>query len=757
MALQVPNLDDKKFQELTAEAVALIPRYSREWTDHNLHDPGITFLELFAWLAEMQMYQLNRVTDHQVDKFLQMVGMTRLTRTPARVEVEFAVQSPLPSGLLAAGTRLVPLSRDDLIFETEHDFFLTRTRLVAVTSQWNRKSIDHTEANNKDGIYFYPFGEQAPVEATLAVGFDRPFDDASEISLFFLLREEDLPLPKPQAEGAPAILPSVTLLWEYFANGAWAKLSLRSDTTISLNQSGRLVFLPPVDWTTQDGTYWLRARIAAGKYEIPPVLDRLMLNVIPARQVETIVHENLGQGNGFPSQIVRLQKLPLFLDDQREKATIRIGDILNWLEFLAVLRQADTTDQPGPRRRFWDLLDAAMQKLIQDELANRPPTDREKYQIVAAFNNIIASVELYDPEVFVGIQPPAAYQQAVEQLNCANALTAVVQFNRQLFDLAFANQVARTGLVIQVQNGTEWEDWQRVDDFESSASEDRHYVLNAATGEIMFGNGQNGRILPNGRGRRAYFYRTSRGTEGNVSAGLSWRIDKTGVTNVRGSNPRAATGGRDPEPVADAQLRAQEEIMSPLLRAVTSEDFEQLALATPGLRVARAKALPDYHPEFPGLRLPGHVTVVAVPAMRANLVTAVAGAGFLQTVQRHLESRRLAATVLHVIAPDYVQVAVRCKIFKQKKSDVTAVRARALAALQKFLHPLTGGPGKDGWTFGRPVYAAEIYQLLDQVQGVDHVVGVELEATALQQRAQKIIEISPNALVYSGEHQLEIV
>lgn len=756
MALQVPNLDDKTFQELAAEAVALIPRYSRDWTDHNLHDPGITFLELFAWLAEMQIYQLNRITDNQIDRFLKMVGMARLARQPAQVEIEFTIPAISTLGLLPAGTRVVPLGHEHLIFETVDDFFTTRTRLLAVNSRWNGTSIDHTEANNKEGIYFFPFGEQSALGATLELGFDQPFADAEIASLFFLLREDDLPEPAPRPEGADEIQPSVTLLWEYSVNGNWAQLDVLRDTTLSLNRSGRLVFIPPADWTAQNGVYWLRGRLAAGLYEIPPVLEHTRLNVIPARQVETVLHEDLGEGTGLPHQRVRLQKLPLLLAADRERGPLRVGDILNWPEFLMAVRQAGATGQPATQRRFWNFLPGALQALIKDELISRLPTGREKYQIAGAFNQILTSTDLYDPVIFDTIQPAEAYQQAVAQPECDFAAAAIIQFNRRLFDLAFANQVARPGLVIQVQDHMVWEDWQRVEDFESSAASDRHYVLEVETGEITFGNGQNGRIPGEGRSMRAYFYQTSRGSEGNVSAGLIWRLEITGAAGARGMNVLPASGGREPETIAEAQLRAQEEMTS-RQRAVTSSDFEQLALATPGLRVARAKALPNYHPEFPRLNMPGNVTVVAVPALRSNRVTPAAGAGFLQTVQRHLEARRLVATAVHVIAPTYVQISVRGKIVKQKKSDATAVQARVLAALQKFLHPLTGGPDKHGWTFGRPVYAAEIYQLLDEVEGVDHVVGIELDAVALQQIAQKVITIPPNALVYSGEHNLVIV
>jgi hypothetical protein len=61
MPLEIPNLDNRRWADLVEEARALIPRVAPRWTDHNVHDPGMTFIELFAWLAEMQLYQLNRV------------------------------------------------------------------------------------------------------------------------------------------------------------------------------------------------------------------------------------------------------------------------------------------------------------------------------------------------------------------------------------------------------------------------------------------------------------------------------------------------------------------------------------------------------------------------------------------------------------------------------------------------------------------------------------------------------------------------
>jgi len=73
MTLQIPSLDDRTFDDLAAEARGLIRAYTPSWTDHNPSDPGITLLELFAYLTEMLIYRLNRVTELNKIAFLNLL------------------------------------------------------------------------------------------------------------------------------------------------------------------------------------------------------------------------------------------------------------------------------------------------------------------------------------------------------------------------------------------------------------------------------------------------------------------------------------------------------------------------------------------------------------------------------------------------------------------------------------------------------------------------------------------------------------
>jgi hypothetical protein len=76
MPLQLPNLDDRRYADLVEEARALIPTYAPEWTNHNPSDPGITLIELFAFLSEMLLYRLNRVTAANILSFLKLLNGT---------------------------------------------------------------------------------------------------------------------------------------------------------------------------------------------------------------------------------------------------------------------------------------------------------------------------------------------------------------------------------------------------------------------------------------------------------------------------------------------------------------------------------------------------------------------------------------------------------------------------------------------------------------------------------------------------------
>ena len=70
-----PKLDDRTFHDIVEEAISMIPRYAPEWTNHNPSDPGITLIELAAWMTDLLIYRLNQVPDKNYVAFLNLLGI----------------------------------------------------------------------------------------------------------------------------------------------------------------------------------------------------------------------------------------------------------------------------------------------------------------------------------------------------------------------------------------------------------------------------------------------------------------------------------------------------------------------------------------------------------------------------------------------------------------------------------------------------------------------------------------------------------
>ena len=85
-------LDDRNFQELVNEARLRIHRTCPEWSEHNVSDPGITLVELFAWMTEMLIYRVNRIPDKLHVALLELLGMSLAPPSCATAEVRFSTK-----------------------------------------------------------------------------------------------------------------------------------------------------------------------------------------------------------------------------------------------------------------------------------------------------------------------------------------------------------------------------------------------------------------------------------------------------------------------------------------------------------------------------------------------------------------------------------------------------------------------------------------------------------------------------------------
>jgi hypothetical protein len=93
VTLSLPVLDDRRFADLVEEAKSLIPAYQPEWTDYNPSDPGITLIELFAWLAEMLIYRADQIPERQTRSFLKLLDPNAIDSGDLQADVTAAVRA----------------------------------------------------------------------------------------------------------------------------------------------------------------------------------------------------------------------------------------------------------------------------------------------------------------------------------------------------------------------------------------------------------------------------------------------------------------------------------------------------------------------------------------------------------------------------------------------------------------------------------------------------------------------------------------
>jgi predicted phage baseplate assembly protein len=326
---------------------------------------------------------------------------------------------------------------------------------------------------------------------------------------------------------------------------------------------------------------------------------------------------------------------------------------------------------------------------------------------------------------------------------------------------------AEKPVVVEVSDGDGWQEWTQRPNFAASDPTDRHFTLDAASGEIQFGPAVRmgdgalktyGAVPPRGAGVRVPLYRSGGGAGGNVAAGALTVLKASIPYVARIQNRRPAQGGVDGEDLEMAKVRG------PILlrtrdRAVTAEDFEHIAREV-APEVARVKALATTDGADAGtVRV---LIVPAVPAVSARLTfdQLVPADDTLERITRRLDESRLVGTRVVVEPPVYRGVAIVARLRARQRTDPARLQEDALDALFRYFHPTIGGPDGTGWPFGRPIIAGEVHAALQAVRGMELIEEVRVfgadPVTGERGKATDRLDVDPNGLVFSYEHQVVI-
>lgn len=691
MSLPSPNLDTRKFQSIVDDVKRQIGLRCPEWTDHNVSDPGVTLIELFASMTEMALYRLNQVPEKNYIKFLEMLGITLEMPEPARTDLRFflsrfiedteagdAAEMTIPAGEVAATLRTE--TEEAIEFTTELDLRLVRPRLVQMFSL-SAKDAGDDEAKkprtyNRDKDDSFRLFSETPT-----------FGDA-----FYLGFEADVSgnLVSIQANCVTAAAVGLNeeypaQVWEVW-NGTgnrWDRLEVVEDTTFGFNRTGTVLLAMP--WALRTRTmaglaaHWVRVRYTTDAADLPPrgveqqvpdryesspeitgLLARTAGGTVAASNGTIIRFETLGHSDGTPGQVFQLAYKPV-LD-------LRPGEFL----------------------------------------------------LIGALG----------------------------------------------------------------QDYEEWSEWTPVADFSESKADDRHFVLDQLTGELLLGPS----ILQPDGSRRQYgaipekgltlvfsAYRVGGGTDGNVREGKVTVLRSARPYIAEVVNPRIAIGGRDQETIERAKMRTRE-ILRIRNRAVTAEDYEFLAgKASSG--VGRAYCIqPTTHPSRARKPLikPGQVRVLVIPQLSTDLIAPRPAdlrvpAQTISEVYDFLDERRLLTATLDVAEPEYVFLSTEISLVTDPRADADQVSHRVQDALFTYFHPLFGGPGKDGWPFRRTITLADIYAQVGSVRGVAFLLDAKIYTSRVQNKedgllgAEQIVanadgvSLAEGEMICSRAHRIHVV
>ena len=406
-------------------------------------------------------------------------------------------------------------------------------------------------------------------------------------------------------------------------------------------------------------------------------------------------------------------------------------------------------------------------------------------QVSSSTNEILGSSNGNPNQVFVTAQQPV---QAGQQVWVREREHPTAEEAAALIALEGADAIAVTRDAAD-QPDEIWVRWHAVSDFYDSGPRDRHYSADALTGEVRFGDGQFGLVPPQGQNNLRTSYRTGGGESGNRAAQTIAQL-KSGVPYIDSvTNYEPAGGGAPREPLERLKARGSRTLRH-RDRVIAAQDLEDLAYEA-SADVARAAAvMPAFDPYNlwldPKSAAPpandaakyeqvnaGRMGVIVVPNAQAAQPTP--SLSLLRQVEAHLQQRCPPTADLWVAGPEWVQVKVTTTVVPASLEMADAVSNRVQTALEKFLHPLTGGPKGEGWAFGRKPHRSDLFAVVEAVEGVDHVrtlaVALEPESKELGDRlkavlnqslaqanqqtpAQELRQWLGRALVYSGPHEV---
>ncbi len=664
--LKSVNLDDKSYEELLAEAIGQIPLYTKEWTNFNRSDPGITVLQNLTAFNQLQQIQLNEVSEAVRLRLLNLLSFRQSQNRPARLFLRAHSKRPLS---LPAHSSFVA---GDVPFELDEPLCLAPWDIACALAVENNQARDISSLLASDvAAGALPFGKTTEAGASLWLFLNglpaqnQPFLLWAEVA--------STALRNPQKEDEPLQL--AKLLWETYTENGWETLQAL-DETHGFMQSGGIRLSPPssacAPWQGNYGSgYVLRCTLQSAEYDLPAKLQSLSTNLFEVFQKHTCATTFYAPGASevhLQSRLASLGNLFVYCREESASSSYR------------AYRQVGEDVQLTGRYFCTDIAaDGSVTIRFKEDTFGHGPIAEKDAVLVICYDN--SSV-----------------------LN--RALGQVYGYDNQILALPHLDNLLEDNFCLLAEEMDSQGEpyYYLVHPNQTDDPDVMHYTLQTGPGNVV--------VHRPAIGGTCYLYlaacMVSLGAGGNIRAGNRFTANACLPEPVVFESPGPSTGGTSEETSEALRTRFMHAMRNPAT-AVTAADYEALVKKTPGLCIHKVKALANEAKN----------TVIVAVKPHSSEAWPTLSAIYRKQILRHLEKRRIVNTRVVLVQPLYVDIHVKVSV--QVYSYATNAQEEIEALLRKELD--FAASGRD---FGETVRYYHLFHGLERLDCVQSVQSFSL-------------------------------
>ncbi|NEW61374.1 hypothetical protein GSY74_08775 [Sulfurovum sp. bin170] len=296
MSIIVPELDDIGYREFREESEARLPKDAPRWSEHNLSDPGITFLEMLSWLSDIELYRLNRITPKHLQKFLALLG-DHYPSARASKGMIVSTEGVSSDIKIDVGTAIeMEINQRKRVFRTKNRFCGNPAKIDRIDVFRESELFISRRVDSGEIEPFYAFGEEPKEENFFRLILNGI--PSKDLNLYIELDESNLPSYNQEWRDDYLWLQehdSIKLEWYITIDDVTYWIEPKEDKSLNLRYSGMVSFTidKPI---SSSAKVLIICRLKNSSYMIAPFIKNIYLNSIEIEQSEAIVERITSSG-----------------------------------------------------------------------------------------------------------------------------------------------------------------------------------------------------------------------------------------------------------------------------------------------------------------------------------------------------------------------------------------------------------------------------------------------------------------------------